>query len=98
MTIITENKAPSILIIEDDNQSTFALSLAPKSKSYDFTAYAKTFSNGELTGCMRLLGSPSFAVYRYRLRLDQGYFNLFIEQLIVNVTETFRIRCFIRLY
>ena len=34
MAIIMENKAPSILIIEDDNRNIFALSLVLKSKGY----------------------------------------------------------------
>lgn len=34
MAIIMQNKAPSILIIEDDNRNIFALSLVLKSKGY----------------------------------------------------------------
>jgi len=57
---------------------------------YDFTAYAKASLKRRINRLYALDRFPSFAEFRYRLRMDQGYFNRFIEQLTVNVTEMFR--------
>ncbi|GAB3349792.1 chemotaxis protein CheR [Arachidicoccus ginsenosidivorans] len=57
---------------------------------YDFTAYAKSSLKRRINRLYALDRFPSFAEFRYRLRMDQDYFNRFIEQLTVNVTEMFR--------
>jgi len=57
---------------------------------YDFTNYTKLSLKRRINRLYTLDRFPSFAEFRYRLRMDQVYFNRFIEQLTVNVTEMFR--------
>ena len=57
---------------------------------YDFTNYSRASLKRRI---MRLISHDrfvSFAEFRYRIRQDQEYFNRFVEQITVNVTEMFR--------
>lgn len=57
---------------------------------YDFTAYAKASLKRRINRLYSLDRFPSFAEFRYKVRSDGNYFNRFIEQVTVNVTEMFR--------
>lgn len=57
---------------------------------YDFTAYTKASLKRRINRLYTLDHFPSFAEFRYKLRSDGSYFNRFIEQVTVNVTEMFR--------
>lgn len=57
---------------------------------YDFKNYSRASLKRRIT---RLISNDrflSFAEFRYRLRNDKEYFNRFVEQVTVNVTEMFR--------
>ena len=57
---------------------------------YDFTNYSRASIRRRI---MRLLMHdkfPSFAEFRFRIRTDPFYFQRFVEQITVNVTEMFR--------
>lgn len=57
---------------------------------YDFSAYAKASLKRRVNRLFSLDRFPSFAEFRFRVRDDKAYFNRFIEQITVNVTEMFR--------
>lgn len=57
---------------------------------YDFTSYAKASLKRRINRLYTLDRFPSFAEFRYRVRSDESYFDRFIQQLTVNVTEMFR--------
>lgn len=57
---------------------------------YDFQDYAKASLKRRLNRLILLDHFPSVAEFRYRLRNDAGYFERFISQITVNVTEMFR--------
>src|ERR1700760_569481 len=63
---------------------------------YDFTAYAKASLKRRINRLYALDRFPSFAEFRYKVRSNETYFNRFIEQLTVNVTEMFRDPLFYR--
>lgn len=57
---------------------------------YDFINYSRASLKRRI---VRLISNDrfvSFAEFRYRLRNDREYFNRFVEQITVNVTEMFR--------
>ncbi|HEX5551974.1 MAG TPA: protein-glutamate O-methyltransferase CheR [Chitinophagaceae bacterium] len=57
---------------------------------YDFTDYSKASLKRRINRLYALDHFGSFAEFRYRIRSNEAYFNRFIEQITVNVTEMFR--------
>lgn len=57
---------------------------------YDFTDYAKASFKRRLNRLYSLDRFPSFAEFRFRIKNDREYFDRFIEQITVNVTDMFR--------
>ncbi len=57
---------------------------------YDFTEYAKASMKRRLTRLITIDNFPNFNAFRNRVRMDEHYFNRFIEEVTVNVTEMFR--------
>lgn len=57
---------------------------------YDFTAYTKASLKRRINRLYGLDRFPSFAEFLYRIKTDKKYFNRFVEELTVNVTEMFR--------
>lgn len=57
---------------------------------YDFTGYAKASLKRRLSRIYGLDKHVSYAEFRYRVINDLSYFNRFVEQITVNVTEMFR--------
>jgi chemotaxis protein methyltransferase CheR len=57
---------------------------------YDFTNYSRASIKRRIARLVTNDRFPSFAEFRYRVRSDQEYFNRFVEQITVNVTEMFR--------
>lgn len=57
---------------------------------YDFTNYSRASMKRRIIRLMSNDRFISFAEFRYRLRNDPEYFNRFVEQITVNVTEMFR--------
>ncbi len=57
---------------------------------YDFTGYAKASLKRRIARLLTMDRFPSFAEFRYRVRNDSSYFQRFVEQITVNVTEMFR--------
>ncbi len=57
---------------------------------YDFTGYSRASLKRRIVRLYQLDGFVSFAEYRYKIRTDAGYFNRFLEQITINVTEMFR--------
>src|ERR1044071_6074919 len=63
---------------------------------YDFMSYSHASLKRRI---IRLISNdrfPSFAEFRFRLKKDKAYFNRFVEQITVNVTEMFRDTTFFR--
>lgn len=57
---------------------------------YDFNDYAKASLKRRINRLFMLDRFPSFAEFRFRIKLNADYFTRFIEQITVNVTEMFR--------
>lgn len=57
---------------------------------YDFTNYSRASLKRRIVRLITNDRFLSFAEFRYRLRSDKEYFNRFVEQITVNVTEMFR--------
>ena len=57
---------------------------------YDFSGYSRASFKRRILRLYALDKMVSFAEFRYRLRSDAGYFNRFLEQVTINVTEMFR--------
>src|ERR1700744_4657979 len=79
-----------------DHQLYLLLSDLLEIYGYDFTAYAKASLKRRINRLYALDRFPSFAEFRYKGRSNETYFNRFIEQLTVNVTEMFRDPLFYR--
>jgi len=63
---------------------------------YDFMRYSHASLKRRI---LRLIANdrfPSFAEFRFSLKTDKVYFNRFVEQITVNVTEMFRDTAFFR--
>jgi chemotaxis protein methyltransferase CheR len=63
---------------------------------YDFKSYSKASLKRRITRLIAADKFLSFAEFRYKLRSDKQYFQRFIEQITVNVTEMFRDPSFYR--
>ncbi len=57
---------------------------------YDFTGYSRASFKRRILRLYALDKMVSFAEFRYLIRSDAGYFNRFLEQVTINVTEMFR--------
>ena len=57
---------------------------------YDFTNYARASLKRRIIRLMANDRCVSFAEFRFSLKTDPEYFNRFVEQITVNVTEMFR--------
>jgi chemotaxis protein methyltransferase CheR len=57
---------------------------------YDFHDYARASLKRRVNRLFALDRFPSFAEFRFKIKLSPEYFNRFIEQITVNVTEMFR--------
>lgn len=57
---------------------------------YDFTNYSRASIKRRIMRLMMHDKFPSFAEFRFRIRNDKFYFQRFVEQITVNVTEMFR--------
>ncbi len=57
---------------------------------YDFSDYARASLKRRINRLFLLDRFPSFAEFRFRIKMDKLYFDRFIEQITVNVTEMFR--------
>lgn len=57
---------------------------------YDFNEYAKASLKRRINRLFTLDRFPSFAEFRFRIKMNADYFTRFIEQITVNVTEMFR--------
>jgi chemotaxis protein methyltransferase CheR len=57
---------------------------------YDFTGYSRASLKRRINRLMTNDRFVSFAEFRFRLKTDPEYFNRFVEQITVNVTEMFR--------
>jgi chemotaxis protein methyltransferase CheR len=74
----------------DDQQISLLLTDLLDLYGYDFTSYTKASLKRRINRLYSLDRFPSFAEFRYKVRSDENYFNRFIEQVTVNVTEMFR--------
>ena len=57
---------------------------------YDFTNYSRASLKRRINRLISNDRFKSFAEFRYRVKSDREYFNRFVEQITVNVTEMFR--------
>lgn len=57
---------------------------------YDFTDYSRASIKRRVQRMISIDKPVSFAEFRFKLRSSQEYFNRFVEQVTVNVTEMFR--------
>src|SRR5262245_6877377 len=57
---------------------------------YDFTGYSRASLKRRITRSISSDHFEGFAEFRFRLLEDKEYFNRFVEQITVNVTEMFR--------
>ncbi len=57
---------------------------------YDFTGYSRASLKRRMIRLYELDRFVSFAEYRYKIRTEPSYFNRFLEEITINVTEMFR--------
>ena len=57
---------------------------------YDFTGYSRASLKRRILRLYEMDKFVSFAEYRYKIRTEPGYFNRFLEEITINVTEMFR--------
>jgi chemotaxis protein methyltransferase CheR len=75
---------------KSDEQVEILLSDALELYGYDFTGYSRASLKRRILRLYALDKFVSFAEFRYKLRSDLSYFNRFVEQITINVTEMFR--------
>jgi chemotaxis protein methyltransferase CheR len=73
-----------------DEQVELLLNDALELYGYDFTGYSRASIKRRVLRLFSLDNFVSFAEFRYKLRSDVSYFNRFVEQITINVTEMFR--------
>ena len=83
------NKEGSFINVEDDD---IALILAEVLTlyGYDFSNYSKASLRRRINRIVNKENIVSIAEFRYKLVHDELYFNHFLEEVTVNVTEMFR--------
>jgi len=80
------NSAP---ILSDDQVNQLVADLY-ECYGYDFTSYSKASLKRRINRLFTLDKFPSYAELRHRLKNDERYFERFLVELTVNVTEMFR--------
>jgi chemotaxis protein methyltransferase CheR len=75
--------------LSDDNVE-MILSDILSAYGYDFTNYSRASLKRRIARLISNDRFTSFAEFRYRIKSDKEYFNHFVEQITVNVTEMFR--------
>lgn len=75
--------------LSDDNVE-MILSDILSAYGYDFTNYSRASLKRRIARLISNDRFTSFAEFRYRIKSDKDYFNHFVEQITVNVTEMFR--------
>ena len=73
-----------------DEQIDMIIADALELYGYDFTGYSRASFKRRVLRLYSLDKIVSFAEFRYMIRTDAGYFNRFLEQVTINVTEMFR--------
>lgn len=79
---------PSIQLADSDVE--MILSDIMSAYGYDFTNYSKASLKRRIVRLISNDRFTSFAEFRYRVKSDKEYFNHFVEEITVNVTEMFR--------
>jgi len=79
---------PGIQIADDELE--IILNDMIEAYGYDFTNYSRASLKRRVNRLMANDRFLSFAEFRFRLKNDPEYFNRFVEQVTVNVTEMFR--------
>lgn len=80
----------------DDGQLEIILNDLLDTYGYDFTDYSKASIKRRIQRLISVDKPLSFAEFRFKLKGNQEYFNRFVEQITVNVTEMFRDASFYR--
>lgn len=75
---------------KSDEQVELLLSDALELYGYDFTGYSRASLKRRILRLYVLDRFVSFAEFRYKMRSELSYFNRFVEQITINVTEMFR--------
>lgn len=75
---------------KSDEQVELLLSDALELYGYDFTGYSRASLKRRILRLYVLDKFVSFAEFRYKMRSELSYFNRFVEQITINVTEMFR--------
>lgn len=75
---------------KSDEQVELLLSDALELYGYDFTGYSRASLKRRILRLYALDKFVSFAEFRYKMRSELSYFNRFVEQITINVTEMFR--------
>ncbi|UOE42022.1 protein-glutamate O-methyltransferase CheR [Chryseobacterium suipulveris] len=63
---------------------------------YDFTGYSRASLKRRISRLFQMDHFVSIAEFRYKIRSDVKYFNRFLEEITINVTEMFRDPAFYR--
>lgn len=79
---------PGIQITDDELE--IVLNDLIDNYGYDFTNYSRASLKRRVNRLMSHDRFLSFAEFRFRVKNDREYFNRFVEQVTVNVTEMFR--------
>jgi chemotaxis protein methyltransferase CheR len=79
---------PSIQLSDDDVE--LVLKDIRDRHGYDFTNYSRASLKRRINRLIAHDRFSSFAEFRFRVKDDKEYFNRFVEQITVNVTEMFR--------
>lgn len=75
---------------KNDEQVETLISDALELYGYDFTGYSKASLKRRILRLYLLDRFVSFAEFRFKIRNEPGYFQRFLEQITINVTEMFR--------
>ena len=73
-----------------DEQIDILMADAFEQYGYDFSGYSRASFKRRILRLYALDKMVSFAEFRYKIRSEAGYFNRFLEQVTINVTEMFR--------
>lgn len=75
---------------QDDENIDILLNDILELYGYDFTGYSRASLKRRILRMYALDKMVSFAEFRYRLKTDSDYFDRFLQNLTINVTEMFR--------
>ena len=73
-----------------DDQVEIIMADALEKYGYDFTGYSRASFKRRIVRLYTLDKMRNFAQFRHKLRSDVEYFNRFLENITINVTEMFR--------